>query len=50
MQINDKKLAYVGDLPAFGPPIYDETGWQYRKRVFWRGASWGGFLSLIVTS
>ena len=37
-------------MPVFGPPVFDETSYQYRKRVFKRGASWGATLTFVVTA
>jgi hypothetical protein len=48
--INKSGLSYIGPLPQFGPPVYDEKPRVYKWRKFKKGAVWGGSLSFILTS
>lgn len=46
----DKRLLWQGELPPFGPPLYDEKFHTYYWRVFKRGAVWGAGLSFVATT
>lgn len=36
--------------PKFGPPLYDESKWAYRRRHFSKGFTYGGLIAFALTS